>query len=72
MSYYRNPKNKGKKVEKARHNHDPEHKEYRLKVSFAGVDECLDNWDDLKRSKNWRHGHPHSWKDASKRKHQWK
>ena len=71
MSYYRNPKNKGKKVEKARHNHDPEHKEYRLKVSFAGVDKCVDNWDDISRvGSGW--GQPHSWKDSTKRKHQWK
>ena len=70
MSYYRNPKNKGKKVEKARHKHDPEHKEYSLKVSFAGVDKCLDNWDDISRVGSG-YGHPHSWKET-KRNHQWK
>jgi len=71
MGYYmRNPKCKGKKVERSKYDLDPEFKEYNIKISFAGVDKCLDAWDDIARN-DFVWGQCRSWKDATKRKHQW-
>lgn len=71
-TFFKEPRNKGKKIELSRFNHDDEFHKYHVKVSFTGVDKCLDNYDDIHRSDSssgW--GNCRSWKDATKRKHQW-
>tara|TARA_R110000744_G_scaffold14756_1_gene41838 strand:+ start:365 stop:661 length:297 start_codon:yes stop_codon:yes gene_type:complete len=70
--YFKEPRCKGKKIELSRFYHDDEFHKYHVKVSFTGVDKCLDSWDDIHRSDSssgW--GNCRSWKDATKRKHQW-
>jgi len=70
-NYFREPRCKGKKVELSKFWNDEDFELYRIKVSFTGVDKCLDNYDDLHRSDVVGWGNCRSWKDATKRKHQW-
>ncbi len=70
--YFKEPRCRGKRVELSRFDHEDEFQEYHIKVSFTGVDKCLDAWDDIHRAdtkSGW--GNCRSWKDATKRKHQW-
>ncbi len=68
--YFRNPKNKAKKVELSLCS-DHEFKKFKIKTSFKGVDKCLDDYDDIARGDVGGWHKCRSWKDATKRKHQW-
>ncbi|HIF59032.1 MAG TPA: hypothetical protein EYQ26_06005 [Rhodospirillales bacterium] len=70
-NYFRSPKCKGKKIELSKFDLDNDFKKYHIKVSFTGVDKCLDSYDDLHRSDVGGWHQCRSWKDATKRKHQW-
>ena len=69
-TYFRHPKHKAKKVELSLGN-DHEFKKFKIKTSFKGVDKCLDSWDDIARGDIGGWHKCRSWKDATKRKHQW-
>jgi len=68
--YYRNPKNRGKKVELSLDN-DQDFIRFNIKTSFKGVDKCLDNYDDIARGDVGGWHQCRCWKDATKRKRQW-
>ena len=69
--YFREPRNKGKKKEMSKVRHDQDCANYKVKISFTGIDKCLDSYDDIHRSDSKGWGRCRSWKDATKRKHQY-
>ena len=70
--FFKEPRCKGKKIELSWVGYDNESQEYNVKVSFTGVDKCLDSYDDIHRADSYSGwGNCRSWKDATKRKHQW-